>query len=123
MGRREFTKETKRKAFERSNGRCEAAGTLYGLTANTRCNADLRFGVEYDHVIPDAHSKDNSLENCAAVCIRCHRFKTRHKDIPAVAKVRRQKDRQRNITRGKQKWPKRPFRQRSAPRVRDISQD
>ncbi len=92
MSRREFSKPTKREALRRSGGLCEATGTMYGLDAGHRCNASLGYGVEFDHVILDANSKDNSLENCAAVCVKCHKVKTRTHDIPKAAKTQRQKD-------------------------------
>lgn len=90
--RREFTKKTMRAALSRSGLRCEAIGTMYGLEQGCRCNADLGKGVEFDHIVLDANSKDNSLENCAAVCIKCHRQKTAHHDIPMAAKTVRMQD-------------------------------
>ena len=36
----------------------------YGLALG-RCDRDLGYGVQFDHIILDANSKDNSLENCA----------------------------------------------------------
>jgi hypothetical protein len=109
MARREFSKKTQREAFQRSGFKCEAIGTMYGLPAGQRCNADLAYGVEYDHIVLDANSKDNSLENCAAVCIKCHRWKTAHHDIPMAAKTMRQQDRARGI----KSAPPKPI--RSAP--------
>lgn len=97
MSRAEFTKPTKRAALRRSGNFCEAVGAMYGLDEGTRCNAPLGYGVEFDHVILDANSKDNSLENCAAVCVRCHKWKTRMHDIPKAAKTQRQQDRDRGI--------------------------
>lgn len=47
--------------------------------------------------ILDAKSKDNSLENCAAVCIKCHKIKTAKHDIPTAAKTVRQQDKAGNI--------------------------
>lgn len=93
----EFTKPVKRLALERSGKRCEAVGALYGLPAGHRCNADLGYGVEFDHIVLEANSKDNSLENCAAVCMRCHRFKTTKHDTPKAAKTLRQQDKGRGI--------------------------
>jgi hypothetical protein len=58
--------------------------------------------VEYDHIDLDANSKDNSLGNCAAVCIPCHRFKTAKHDTPKAAKTLRQQDKARGVTRPKQ---------------------
>lgn len=101
MTRREFTKETKRQAWERAAGHCEGRGSWYGLNKGERCNMPLDRGVEYDHIDCDANSKDNSLENCAAVCARCHSFKTRHIDIPKAAKTLRQQDKHRGIRGGR----------------------
>ena len=97
MNRREFSKPTKREALRRANNRCEAMGAMYGLTEGVRCATDLGYGVQFDHVILDANSKDNSLENCAAVCVRCHAWKTRNHDIPKAAKTVRQSDKAKGI--------------------------
>lgn len=92
MNRREFTRPVKREALRRSGTLCEAVGGMYGLDAGRRCNAPLSYGVEFDHVILDANSKDNSLENCAAVCIKCHKWKSAKHDTPLAAKTVRQSD-------------------------------
>lgn len=97
MSRREFTKETRRTALRRSGQLCEAVGEWYGLRPGQRCNAPLSAGVQFDHIDLDANSKDNSLSNCAAVCIRCHSHKTRHHDIPVAAKTLRQQDKHSGI--------------------------
>ena len=97
MNRAEFTKPVKRAALSRSGQLCEAVGRLYGLEEGRRCNAPLSYGVEFDHVILDANSKDNSLENCAAVCPACHKHKTNHHDKPKAAKTLRQQDKRRGI--------------------------
>lgn len=97
MSRCEFTKDTKRKALKRSDGICEAVGVMYGLPADERCTNELAYGVQFDHIILEANSKDNSLENCAAVCIPCHRFKTAKRDIPLAAKTVRQQDKHSGI--------------------------
>lgn len=85
--RKEFTAKTRKAALLRSGKVCEARGAMYGLQAGTRCINNLSLGVEYDHIILDANSKDNSLENCAAICIKCHRHKTQHHDTPTAAKT------------------------------------
>lgn len=85
--RREFSSKTRKAALKRSGKRCEAMGSWYGLPSGERCQNDLAYGVEYDHVILDANSKDNSLENCAAVCPKCHGWKTRNRDTPTAAKT------------------------------------
>ena len=111
MARREFGKPVKRDALKRSGGLCEAVGTWYGLGVGQRCNAPLSYGVEIDHIDLDANSKDNSLSNAAAICLKCHRFKTAHRDIPIAAKTLRQQDKARGIVKPKGRWPKRSFAQ------------
>lgn len=95
--RNEFTKVTKREALKRSGGFCEAVGTWYGLEEGQRCLMRLGYGIAFDHIILDANSHDNSLENCAAVCKRCHDYKTRTRDIPLAAKTVRQQDKNAGI--------------------------
>ncbi|HEY6009908.1 MAG TPA: HNH endonuclease signature motif containing protein [Nitrospirota bacterium] len=76
--RREFPGKVKARAFERAAGRCES------------CTAKLFPGnVHYDHVVPDALGGEPTLENCEALCKACHGTKTRTKDVPSIAKVKR----------------------------------
>lgn len=89
--RAEFKAKTRKERLKHSGYRCEAEGDWYGLPAGQRCTADLALGVEYDHLILDANSKDNSFENCRAVCPKCHDWKTRNRDTPIAAKTVRQK--------------------------------
>lgn len=105
MTRSEFSKSTKREALKRAKGHCEAVGVWYGLEYGQRCNMPLGKGVEFDHIILDANSHDNSLENCAAVCIHCHEYKTRKHDIPVAAKTRRQQDKHIGIKRKSRPMP------------------
>jgi 5-methylcytosine-specific restriction endonuclease McrA len=107
--RNEFSKQTKRDALKRAGGRCEAVGTMYGLPPGLRCAALLSYGVEFDHIILDANSKDNRLENCAAVCVKCHKWKTAKHDTPKAAKTLRQQDKHNGIAGPKRKWASRPF--------------
>lgn len=107
--RKEFSKATKREALHRSGGLCEAMGTLYGLEPGKRCEAKLSYGVEFDHVIQESNSHDNSLENCAAVCPKCNQFKAHKHDTPRAAKTQRQQDKHRGIKGPKHRWPSRPF--------------
>ena len=93
-------------ALRRSGGKCEAIGGMYGLALG-RCGADLAYGVEFDHIILDANSKDNSLGNCAAVCVKCHRWKSKHHDTPLAAKTVRQRDKSNGI-RKRSIFPKPP---------------
>lgn len=97
MARNNFSKPTKRDALRRSGMRCEAVGAWYGLPEGKRCMADLSYGVQYDHIILDANSHDNNLANCAAVCVKCHGFKTAKHDTPLAAKTLRQQDKARRI--------------------------
>lgn len=97
MARNEFTKATQRASYERSGGQCEAVGIMYGLPIDTRCTASVKERRQFDHIILDANSKDNSLENCACVCIPCHRYKTAYHDTPMAAKTLRQQDKHRGI--------------------------
>jgi hypothetical protein len=94
---RSFSKPTKRAALERSGGKCEARGDLYGLPAQITCGASLAYGVEFDHFILWANSRDSSLDNCLAVCPSCHRFKTANHDTPKAAKTKRQADKHSGI--------------------------
>ena len=108
MTRAEFSKATKRAAYLRSEGWCEAVGKWYGMPLNKRCSALLiSSDIQYDHIVLDANSHDNSLENCAAVCSKCHRWKTAHHDIPLAAKTLRQQDKHRGIKGPKRTWPSR----------------
>lgn len=101
MSRAEFTSATKRDALKRSGDVCEGVGPIVGLKRGERCQNSLKHGVDYDHWNPDAHSKDNSLDNCRCLCLKCHKFKTTKRDIPMIAKGKRQKDKARSIRRRK----------------------
>lgn len=94
----EFTKPTKREALKRARGQCEAVGPLYGLKPKQRCGASLSRGVNFDHIILEANSHDNSLENCACVCIPCHHVKTAKHDTPLAAKTVRQQDKDSGVS-------------------------
>ncbi len=99
---RYFSKDVKRAALERAGKRCEAEGALYGLPDETRCHADLSYGVEFDHYILWANSRDSTLDNCRAVCPKCHRHKTASHDTPKAAKTVRQRDKHSGISRDRQ---------------------
>lgn len=86
MSRVEFTKNTKRDAAARSEGKCES------------CGMRLRSGgYHYDHIVPTWLSGDNSLENCAVTCLACHKHKTGKRDVPMIAKAKRVRDREQGI--------------------------
>ena len=78
MSRTEFSRATRRAALARSGKLCEASGVRYGLAEGVRCNGPLWCGVEFDHDLPDVLEGGNGLDNCRAICIKCHRFKTKN---------------------------------------------
>jgi 5-methylcytosine-specific restriction protein A len=91
--RREFSKQVKRDAFARAEGYCE--GMPYG---GERCPVKLTLGkYHYDHVIPDGLGGEPILDNCAVLCVACHKDKTTTKDVPAIAKTKRIQDGQKGI--------------------------
>jgi hypothetical protein len=91
VSRREFSKDTKRQALERSGKRCESARVP--SLADIGCNRILRIGdFNYDHIQADGIGGDNSLSNCAVLCADCHNIKTRDHDIPAIAQDKRVAD-------------------------------
>jgi len=98
MARTEFTRATKRQALERSGYRCEATGSRYGFEDGQRCNCDLSLGVQFDHNIPCELSGGNSLQNCMALCIKCHKWKTRN-DVKQIAKSNRERDKHSGVIR------------------------
>ena len=102
---RYFSKPTKRMALHRSGGKCEADGPLYNLAEGQRCSIPLGSGVEFDHYILYANSRDSSLDNCRAVCPRCHAYKTARHDTPKAAKTVRQMDKHNGIRRDKPAMP------------------
>lgn len=90
--RHEFRKKTIRQAYERSEGLCEGI-----LPSGERCCFPIIRKKHFDHVIPDALGGDNSLTNCAVLCIPCHGNKTQKIDIPMIAKAKRNYDKHRGI--------------------------
>lgn len=124
--RYEFPKPVMREALKRSGKLCEAVGAVYGLEPGQRRNAPLDQGVEFDHYPAPATDKgSDTLENCVACCITCHRFKTGAYDVPMQAKAKRVSDRHNGIratkrSRGFQKRPRQ--RRATSPIVRRSEQ-
>jgi 5-methylcytosine-specific restriction enzyme A len=76
--RKEFTRRTKKLAFQQANGKCD------------ECGMQLQPGrIAYDHVRPDGLNGDTGLDNCAVLCTPCHKQKTRS-DVGRIAKAKRQ---------------------------------
>ena len=102
--RREFSKRVKRDAFVRAAGKCEVPW----------CQARLSVGkFHYDHVIPDALGGDPTLENCAVICVACHKNKTGKLDARDIAKTKRIQDKYRGIKASKPKLRSQGFRKSS----------
>ena len=110
LSRAEFSRATRRDALRRSGQLCEASGPRYGLADGVRCNLPLAKGVEFDHDVPDQLGGDNSLENCRAICVACHKAKTRG-DVRQIRKADRQRDKHSGAwKKSTYRWPKRPMR-------------
>ncbi len=97
--RREFSRKTKRLAWERCGGQCEM------IRGGVRCTAPIDLGrFIYDHIDPTWYSKNNELENAQVICLPCNADKTAA-DQGNIAKSKRIRDK-----RIKAKTAKRPFR-------------
>lgn len=94
--RKEFSARVKREAFERSGGLCEVHRVP--MLRTTECRSRLRSGnVFYEHVNPDGLDGGNDLDNAACLCKTHWRLKTDTYDLPTIAKMKRQRDRNRGI--------------------------
>lgn len=88
--RLEFSRKTKEARALQAGWLCEA------IWEGKRCNVELTAGrVEYHHETEAERGGDNSLENCRAVCIPCHRLLTKA-FVQAKAKAERQRATQLN---------------------------
>ena len=92
--RQEFSRKTRRKAWERADGVCEGLvfrPEIVGMEW-VRCNAPLYYGCfHFDHVDPAWTSGRNDLANCQLLCLPCHKEKT-VKDQGDIAKSKRIQD-------------------------------
>ncbi len=95
---RNFRRAVKRAAYARSNGRCENPSCGIALPAGWG-------GINYDHIIGWAVSRDSSLDNCQCLCSGCHLWKTAQYDTPVAAKAMRLADAQIGIKRSGKKLP------------------
>lgn len=120
MTRHNFSAKTRRLAFERSEGRCEAVGAVYNLAPGERCKAEITLAtMDADHYPLPAHVEgSNKLDNAIACCKACHSWKTRHFDILVEAKIKRILRRDGKIPDKRKhpprKIPSRPFPKRGA---------
>jgi hypothetical protein len=97
MSRLEFTAKTKRAAYVRSGSICECH-LVPMLNRPSGCGGKLAEGrVRYEHIVPAEMTRDNSLENCAALSLGCWREKTDHYDRKVIAKSNHARDRSRGI--------------------------
>lgn len=100
--RTEFTAKVKAAAAMRANGQCE------------ECTRRLMTGdFHFDHVIPDGLGGTATLDNCAVLCRSCHSLKTTRRDVPTIAKAKRNYNKARSIRKQSQfacsknsKWKK-----------------
>lgn len=98
--RRNFTKQTRRLAYKRSNGICECHLVWQLPTYRTGCGVKLSPGnCFYEHISPDRLGGLNDLDNCAALSKTCWKLKTSGYDRPKIDKSRRQQDHGRGIRR------------------------
>lgn len=97
MIRQEFTKNTKRAAWERSGGICQ-------------CGCGQRITTpEYDHwPVPAALGGSNALNNCRVLDKRCHRKLTAEHDTPRVKKATRVFEKRINAREKRRGFPKPP---------------
>lgn len=96
--RRNFSKATKREAFERSSGVCECHRVWQLPTYRSGCGASLSPGnVFFEHIEPDRLGGLNDLSNAAALCKTCWKLKTADYDRPTIDKSRRVSDLARGI--------------------------
>lgn len=98
--RRDFSKATKRLAYERSQGICECHRVWQLPTYRTGCGVKLSPGnCFYEHIEPDRLGGLNDLDNCAALSKTCWKLKTSGYDRPKIDKSRRVSDLARGIRR------------------------
>ena len=94
--RNNFSKDTKRAAYERSGGICECH--LIPHVFKVACGLRLSPGnTFYEHINPDKISGRNDLDNAAVLTKTCWKIKTATFDLPTIAKSNRTQDRARGI--------------------------
>jgi 5-methylcytosine-specific restriction protein A len=99
--RLEFTLATKKAATLRGNYKCEAHLIWSGFVCTNQSS-------EHDHILEASLGGKPTLENCAALCGRCHKRKTKERR-PEMDKTVRLERKQRGWTGRKQKIKSRGF--------------
>ena len=97
MSRQEFGAKTKRAAWERCKGHCEACGIIIGHK-----------GKHFDHIRPDGLGGKPTLSNCSVKCLPCHNSKTVNEDRPRMTKA----DNQRKADQGLKPPPRQQIKSR-----------
>lgn len=70
-----FSESVKDDAFKRSGGRCECKRQSHTHHGAGRCNNTItRHGAEYHHVVSQLAGGADTLANCEALCITCHKL-------------------------------------------------
>jgi len=98
--RNEFSKDTKRQAFERSrvNGIPTCECHLIPHVFPVACGRPLGEGnTFYEHITISRVSFRNDIDDCAALTKTCWLIKTNTYDKPNIARVRKREDRSRGI--------------------------
>lgn len=101
MARREFSAKVKALAFANQGGVC------------AHCRLKIVGRAEYDHVVPCALGGDATVNNCEALCAKCHRAKT-DADVSRIAKASRQHRQNIGAHAPKARIPRPPKREKSA---------
>ncbi len=65
-----FSEDTKRRAFERANGRCEICGKQ--LVFGNRGRNGGRGSWEAHHKRPRSEGGSDTIKNCMVLCYQCH---------------------------------------------------
>ena len=92
MVRQNFTQTTRKAAYERSGGFCEASGVRYGKEPGERCNKPIGKVFHADHYprgAHDPHPDTRSLANCVACCPECNLYAAQHFDTPFEARLKK----------------------------------
>ena len=95
MTRQEFSKQIRRDAFLRANGKCE----------DPECGRKLAYGeAEYHHVLEAYLGGEATLENCQVLCRPCHSGHTTARR-PEIDKTRKIADSRMGIKRKSRPMP------------------